>query len=136
MPFYERESKGDYDFVTPLGAPSPPSLGELPELTADRLEKRFTLLEQFDRDLAKVERSGAIERIDGLKQKAFSLLSSSKTRNAFDISQESEATRAEYGSSLWGSSVSDRPTVGGSRFNVRDGELGSETRQPLGLARE
>lgn len=104
-PSYERESKGDYDCVIPLGAPTLPSLGALPELTADRQEKRFTFLQQLDRDLAKLERSGVVARMDGLKQKAFSLLSSSKTRNAFDISQESTATCADYGSSLWGSSV-------------------------------
>ncbi|MBI5759490.1 MAG: DUF1501 domain-containing protein [Planctomycetales bacterium] len=104
-PRYERESKGDYDSVTPLGAPVPPSLGELPGLTADRLEHRFTLLEQLDRDLANQERSGAVARMDHFKRRAFSLLASSKTRHAFDVSRESEATRADYGPSLWGSSV-------------------------------
>lgn len=104
-PRYERESKGDYDCVIPSGLPTPPSLGALPELTADRQEKRFTFLQQLDGDLARLERSGTIARIDGLKHKAFSLLSSSKTRSAFDVSQESEAARAEYGPSLWGSSV-------------------------------
>lgn len=104
-PRYERESKGDYDCVIPQGIPTPPSLGALPDLTADRLEQRYSLMEQLDRDLIAAEQSGTIARMDGLKQKAFSLLSSSKTRNAFDVSQESEATRAEYGPSLWGSSV-------------------------------
>jgi hypothetical protein len=104
-PSYARESKGDYDCVVPLGFPTPPSLNALPELTADRQEKRFTFLQQLDRDLARLERSGTIARMDGLKQKAFSLLSSSKTRNAFDVSQEPEVTRTEYGPSLWGSSV-------------------------------
>ena len=89
---YIRESKGDYDCVIPLGFPTPPSLNALPELTADRQEKRFTILQQLDGDLARLERSGAVARLDGLKQKAFSLLSSSKTRNAFDVSKESEAT--------------------------------------------
>lgn len=104
-PRFERESKGDYDSVTPLGAPAPPSLAELPGLTADRMENRFSLLEQFDRDLAKVERSGAISRMEGLKLKAFSLLASTKTRHAFNVAEEAEATRSDYGPSLWGSSA-------------------------------
>lgn len=104
-PRYERESKGDYDHVTALGVPTPPTLGELPDLTASRLENRFTLLEQFDGNLAKLERSGAVARLGHLKSKAFSLLSSTKTRLAFDLSQETQATREAYGPSLWGNSV-------------------------------
>lgn len=104
-PRYDRESKGDYDPVLPLGAPTPPTLSELPDLTANRLDSRFTLLEQFDGNLAKLERSGAVARLDEFKAKAFSILSSSKTRMAFDISQETQATRDAYGPSLWGTSV-------------------------------
>lgn len=104
-PTYERESKGDYDHVTAVGVPTPPTLGALPDLTANRLENRFTLLEQFDGNLARLERSGAVARLDQFKAKAFSLLSSSKTRLAFDVSQETEATRQAYGPSLWGNSV-------------------------------
>ncbi|MBM4005448.1 MAG: DUF1501 domain-containing protein [Planctomycetes bacterium] len=104
-PSYDRESTGDYDSVTPRGAPIPPSLGDRSELTADRLEKRFTLLEQFDRDLKNLERNGALGRMDTLKQRAFSLLASSKTRLAFDLTDETEAARSAYGASLWGSSA-------------------------------
>lgn len=104
-PRYERESKGDYDPVTALGVPTPPTLSELPGLTANRLENRFTLLEQFDGNLAKLERSGAVARLDQFKAKAFSILSSTKTRLAFDVSKESDTTREAYGPSLWGSSV-------------------------------
>lgn len=104
-PQIAREPEGDYDAVEAMGFPTPPSLGSLPGLTADRFDRRRSLLEQLDEDLTQLEATGATQRLNDFKQQAFTLLSSSKTRAAFDISREPAEMRDAYGRNLWGSSV-------------------------------
>jgi hypothetical protein len=99
------EKANDYQPVVPTGTPELPSLDALPEVTADRLDHRHTLLEQLDRDLAHLERSRVVDVLDHFQQQVFSLLTSPKTRSAFDISREPEAIRDRYGRTLWGDSL-------------------------------
>ena len=117
-PTFTRETKDDYDPVEAIGHPTPPSLAALPGLTANRFDRRRTLLAQFDRQLATVENQGAPERMNKFKRQALELLSSSKTRTAFDISREPERVRDQYGRNLWGSSlvIARRLVEAGSRF--------------------
>src|SRR5206468_4107266 len=49
--------------------------------------------------------TGAVDRLDRVQQKAFAMLTSSKTRAAFDLAKEPEKIRARYGRSLPGSSL-------------------------------
>lgn len=104
-PKVAREPKGDYDAVEPIGHPTLPSLDSLPDITADRFAGRGSLLEKLDKDLARLEASGSVSRLNEYKQQAFRLLSSSKTRSAFDITKEPDAMRDHYGRNLWGSSM-------------------------------
>ena len=104
-PQIEREPKGDYDAVEAIGFPTPPSLDALPGLSATRFDTRRSLLQQLDADLDRLEASGATQRMNEYKQQAFSLLSSSKTRTAFDITREPAEIREAYGHNLWGSSI-------------------------------
>jgi hypothetical protein len=71
-------------------------------LTLDRLDKRRTLLEQFERarpDLDRtLERSGH-ERNQAL---AYTLMHSDRLRRAFDLAAEPDATRDLYGMTLLG----------------------------------
>ena len=53
----------------------------------------------------RLEASGVTQRMNEYKQQAFSLLSSSKTRAAFDITREPAEIREAYGHNLWGSSI-------------------------------
>ncbi|MEO2031562.1 MAG: DUF1501 domain-containing protein [Planctomycetaceae bacterium] len=117
-PQVARESKGDYDAVVPMGYPTLPSLDAMPDITADRFATRGSLLGQLDQDLARLENNGAVSRLSEFKQQAFNLLSSSKTRNAFDITREPDSVRDEYGRNLWGSSllVARRLVEAGSTF--------------------
>jgi hypothetical protein len=117
-PKFERESKGFYDPVVPRGVPIAPTAGSGIELSADRLDRRRTLLEQLDVDLAAAERLREIDRVRGLKRKAFELISSTKVRGAFDITKESEATIERYGKNLWGAStlIARRLVEAGSTF--------------------
>jgi Protein of unknown function (DUF1501) len=91
----------DYEPVVPVGTPELPSLDALPDVTADRLDHRHTLLRQLDR----VERSRAVDVLDHFQRQVFTLLTSSKTRAAFDIAREPDAIRDRYGRTLWGESL-------------------------------
>ena len=117
-PRVAREPKGDYDAVDPMGHPTLPSLDALPDITADRFASRGSLLSQLDKDLSRLETSGAISRLNEFKQQAFNLLSSSKTRTAFDITREPDNVRDQYGRNLWGSSllIARRLVEAGSTF--------------------
>jgi hypothetical protein len=94
-----------YDPVMPYGEPLLPPLNVLPEITANRLNRRRSLLEQINHQFARLENSRAFEGMDKFQARAFALLSSRKTRNAFDLSKEPDAVRDRYGRNLYGSSV-------------------------------
>ena len=105
-PTFEREPKTkDYDPVLPIGEPFPPAPDALPAMTVDRLGKRRSLLQELDHRFAQVRSSAVVEAMDKTKQMAYSLLTSGRTRDAFDLSRESNATRERYGRSLTGSSL-------------------------------
>ncbi|MEZ6146018.1 MAG: DUF1501 domain-containing protein [Planctomycetaceae bacterium] len=105
-PRFDREpSRAYYDPVRPYGEPQMPSVGELPAMTANRLHRRRSLVQQLDETFEEVSTSGALDRLDGFQQRAFDMLSSSKTRNAFDLSEEPDEVRERYGRHLIGSSM-------------------------------
>ena len=68
----------------------------------ERLEDRQTLLASFDNLRREVDRSGMMESIDKFHQQAINLLTSERARQAFDITQEDDATRERYGRHKWG----------------------------------
>ena len=112
-------SKGSfYQPAAALGTPILPSLDSLPDVTADRLNRRHSLLDQLDHSLASVEKSRAATGMSHFQQQAFSLLTSPKTRGAFDLSQESAAQRDRYGRTVWGDSllIGRRLVEAGSTF--------------------
>lgn len=112
------EKGGFYKPTTALGTPVLPSLGTLPDLTADRLDRRQSLLGQIDRRVAALESSRAIEGMSHFQQQVFTLLTSPKTRGAFDLSRESPAAVERYGRHVWGSSmlIARRLVEAGSTF--------------------
>jgi hypothetical protein len=86
------------DFKVPdLALPS-----ELPPL---RFEKRLSLLDQVDRHLAGMKDSPAVAGFNRQTQQALDLLGGSQARGAFDLSQESDATRDRYGRTRWAQSI-------------------------------
>ncbi|MSR57075.1 MAG: DUF1501 domain-containing protein [Planctomycetaceae bacterium] len=104
-PTFDRQPKmAHYDPVIALGEPQMPSLGSLPEMTANRLDLRRTLIDQLDDQFEGIRSSRALDRLDKFQSRAYSLLCSSKTRDAFDLSHESAALRERYGRHLTGSS--------------------------------
>ena len=105
-PKFQREPpKPDYYPVMPIGEPKMPALDSLPSMTADRFDRRRSILKQLDQQFEAVRSNGAIERLDGFQRRAFEMLCSSKTRDAFDLSGETKATRDRYGRNLWGATM-------------------------------
>ena len=67
-------------------------------ISVDRLSDRRSLLTAVDQFQASTEQQLSISQTkDEYTQRAFSMLTGSKAKNAFDINQESDATRDAYG---------------------------------------
>jgi uncharacterized protein (DUF1501 family) len=87
-------------------------------MSADRFDRRRSMLEQLDQTFEQVRSSRSVERMDKFQQRAFSMLSSSATRDAFNLDDEPAAVRERYGRNLFGSSllVARRLVERGVRF--------------------
>lgn len=88
------------------------------EITIDRLDRRKSLLVQFDEQLRKLDRGKAGRMYDQQRSTAFSLINSSTLANAFDLAQEPAEVRDGYGMNLFGQSVlqARRLVESGCRF--------------------
>ncbi len=62
-----------------------------------RFAKRRSILETVDAHFAKTEKSDKLNAMDTFYQRAYSLISSDKAREAFDINKEDAKLRDEYG---------------------------------------
>lgn len=82
-----------------------PALALPAELPSLRFDGRQKLLDQANQHLDQLARSGAVESYNGKARTAFELLGASKTRDAFDLSKESEAVRDRYGRSRFAQSI-------------------------------
>jgi hypothetical protein len=79
---------------------------ELPDdLTLDRLETRRSLLEQFDAARRELEDGPGVAARERFREMAFSLIGSTKVREALDIRSEPQARREAYGMNLFGQAV-------------------------------
>jgi len=76
-----------------------------PDMTIDRLDSRRTLLQQLDEQCRRTEARAAANDHDRVRQRAFSLLTGSKLKAAFDLDKEDPRQRDRYGRHLFGSSV-------------------------------
>ncbi|WP_010584418.1 DUF1501 domain-containing protein [Schlesneria paludicola] len=105
--------------VTASGKFVLPSTGQLPQqMTLNRLHHRRSLLEQFDRARVNLDADARGRTFNKYQDKAFSLLTSTKLRDALDISRETESLRARYGMTLFGQSclAARRLVEAGSKF--------------------
>lgn len=87
-------------------------------MTLDRLAGRQSLLEQFDLARAALEPSTSVESYDRFQQRALSLVTSAKIREAVDIRREPAEVRDRYGRHLFGQStlLARRLIEAGTRF--------------------
>jgi hypothetical protein len=92
-----------YDLVGgDTGKISPGTAFDLPTgVTADRLGKRQSLAERFDRMRARVESSGELDSFDQYGRQAAEMVIGGRVRDALDLSRESPKIRDRYGKHLW-----------------------------------
>lgn len=62
-----------------------------------RFNRRRSLLQTVDAHFASLEKSDRLDAMDTFYQRAYALISSQKAREAFDINQENDGLRDEYG---------------------------------------
>src|SRR5579863_5600333 len=93
-----------YDpFTVPFVRPSDGNLdmrlvaSVLGESDSERLDRRRQFLEQVSRAAPRLETTFDVRAVDGFTQKAFELLSSQASRDAFDLSKEPAAIQEAYG---------------------------------------
>jgi hypothetical protein len=88
------------------------------DFTIDRLNGRRTLVEQVDDQLRRAESQTALSSFDRTQQRAFSLLTSSMMRAAFDLNSEDPRLLERYGRTLFGHStlIARRLVEAGVRF--------------------
>lgn len=68
-----------------------------PGVDRTRFQGRQSLLQQFDAQCRSLDNRGAVGNVDTLYQRAFDLLTSSRTREAFELHQEPARLRDRYG---------------------------------------
>ena len=69
---------------------------------ARRLDDRFTLLRGIEDVRREGDRNPAMRAMGGHYERAFDLLTSTRARQAFDLSQEPASVRERYGMTAWG----------------------------------
>lgn len=69
------------------------------------LRRRRSLLTDLDRLPHALDRAGTMDAMDVFNRRALEMLSSPRTREAFDLSLEDAATRERYGRTHWGDSL-------------------------------
>lgn len=87
-------------------------------VTVDRLNSRKNLLQQFDDEFRRAEKRLDTPGYSGVQHRAFDLLTSSKVKQAFDVSKEDPELQKAYGEYLFGTSslVARRLLECGVRF--------------------
>jgi hypothetical protein len=95
-PFAATTTEGRFRLAAP---------GQLSDgISPHRLELRRSLLEQFDRGRVQADLTGEVRAFDRFQERAFSLITSERMREALDIGREPAALRESYGMTLFGQS--------------------------------
>lgn len=74
-------------------------------MTLDRLNRRQSLLQQFDQRRGQIDNQKSLSAYDRFQQRALALVTSERTRTALDLRQESAEVRDRYGRHLFGQST-------------------------------
>ena len=77
-------------------------LFQLPRgLSADRIEDRRGLMEEFDRFRSDLDQQGTLQAVDAYRQQAVEMVMGRRAQTAFDITREPDDIRQKYGKHLW-----------------------------------
>ena len=93
-------------------------LDGVPEVTLDRLNHRRGLLDQLDDQRRQLDQGLRLASFDRTRDRAFTLATSQKLRDALDLRQEPDPVRDRFGRHLFGQSavVARRMLEAGARF--------------------
>jgi uncharacterized protein (DUF1501 family) len=83
---------------------SPGNLTLATGIDNQRLDHRRALVTQFDRMRSDIDRLQSLNGVDRFRSAAFTMLTSNRVVDAFDISKEPAETRDRYGRHRWGQS--------------------------------
>ena len=81
---------------------SVPNIGLSDTQEVKRLDRRVALRKNLDNLQRAFDTYGELEALDQFEAQAMTLLTNPKTKQAFDLSLEDEATRDKYGRNSWG----------------------------------
>jgi len=81
---------------------SVPNIGISDQREVGRLDRRTTLRQRLDSLERAFDRQGELGALDQFESQALKLMTSPKTREAFDLSLEDPRTRDRYGRNAWG----------------------------------
>ncbi|MDA1212625.1 MAG: DUF1501 domain-containing protein [Planctomycetota bacterium] len=81
---------------------SVPNVGLTDASLKSKLEQRIDLRQRFDRLQRDLDQAGSMRAFDAFESQAMNLLTSNQTKDAFDLSQESDAIKDRYGRNMWG----------------------------------
>lgn len=79
-----------------------PNIGLTSQDEILRLERRSSLRQQLDTLERQFDRYGELGALDQFEEQSLALLTSPKTKEAFDLTLEDDATRDRYGRNAWG----------------------------------
>jgi hypothetical protein len=91
-----------YDPFSVYSNGKPVGLNLRPSIKLDRLEDRRALRHSLDRMARQHETARLMDAMDELERQALEMLSTTAANEAFDVSQESDATRERYGTHEFG----------------------------------
>ncbi len=89
-----------------------------PDVTLDRLDRRRSLLDQFDQSRRELDAADRVQAFTRQQGRAFGMATSPALREAMDITREPMSTRERYGMTLFGQSclLARRLVEAGGRF--------------------
>lgn len=101
-PFTVPQDPYPYDFQMDRLRTAAGNLTLADDVTLDRIGDRRLLLADLDRLPRQLDSERAQKELDPFAKLALELVTSAKARKAFDLKEESAATRQRYGSHRWG----------------------------------
>jgi hypothetical protein len=116
-PYYLYPAGDDYD-NTKMDRIKVDDLTMRPEITVPRMRRRARLLETINAGMPALEKAVSKYDIDEYTEKALTLVLSGRARKAFDLSEEPDKLRDEYGRTTFGQSclLARRLVEAGTRF--------------------
>jgi hypothetical protein len=101
-PFTIKQSPYDWKFQPPTIQTATESLKLADNMTIDRIDDRRALLAGLDKFKREADTTRSMEGVEKFAAQALDMVTSGSARRAFDMSQESDATRDLYGRNRWG----------------------------------